>query len=197
MRRLFMVTMLVLAGASTASAQMVDPPRRVVFADVGYARTMDDEGYLGSGAALRVGAGYRLSRRWTIQGIVERIPYHRDVEWLRFDGRMLFGGVEAAFLAAKPKVRPYFTVGTGIGDDDGVWIDKRSIHPRLPRVEERRERHYRVTMVTTSGGIDVKVSERTSIQAGLRYHGLLDAGPGGDLAPLMILQPTIGAAFRW
>ena len=191
-----MVVMLLFARASSASAQTADPPRRVVFADVGYARTVDDEGYLGSGAALQVGAGYRVSRRWTIHGMVERIPYHRDVEWLRFDGRVLFGSVEASFLAAKTKVRPYFTVGAGIGDDDGVWISKRTIDPRLPRVEERSERHYRVTMLVTSGGVDIKVSERTSIRAGLRFHGLLGTS-GGDLAPHMILQPTIGAAFRW
>ncbi len=179
------------------AAQQVDQPRRVVFADVGHARTMDDEGFLGSGAAVHAGVGYRVSRRWTIQAVVDRIAYHRDVEYLRFDGRVLFGGVEAAFLAAKTRVRPYVTVGAGIADDDWVWISKRTIDPRLPRVEERSEQHYRLGMVTSSVGLDVRVSERTSIRAGLRFHGLLDRKPGGDLAPHTIIQPTVGAAFRW
>lgn len=197
MRYLSMVALLMLPGASTARAQTAEPPRWVLSADVGHARVADDEGYLGSGAAVRGGVGYRISRRWTIQAFVERIPYHRDVEYLRFDGRVLLGGAEAAFLAAKEKFRPYVTVGAAAGGDDRVWISKRVLDPRLPRIEERSEHHYRVSMLTSSTGLDVRVSDRTSVRAGLRFHGLLGRGAGRDLAPHVIIQPTIGAAFRW
>jgi hypothetical protein len=92
-----------LNGTTTAAAQRVTEPRGVVFADLGYARVLDDEGYLGSGAAVRAGAGVRVASQWTIQAVVDRIPYYRDVEYLRFDGRMLFAGAEAAFLSRNAK----------------------------------------------------------------------------------------------
>jgi hypothetical protein len=153
--------------------------------------------YLGSGAAVHAGAGFRVSPRWTIQAIVDRVPYYRDIDYLRFDGRVLFAAVKAAFLSRNAKVRPYFTLGAGVMDDDRIWINKRTVDPRLPRVKERSDLHYGLNMFTTSGGLDFGVSERTSIRAGLRLHGLLDTGRGRDLAPHTILQPTIGAAFRW
>lgn len=52
-------------------------------------------------------------------------------------------------------------------------------------------------MFTSSGGLDVKVSERTSTRAGLRFHELLDPVGGRDLAQHTIFQPIVGAAFRW
>lgn len=197
MKKYTALAVLMLAGTATAAAQPASEPWGVVFADVGYARTVDDEGYLGNGAAVRVGVGVRVSSRWTIQAIVDRIPYFRDIEYLRFDGRVIVGGVEAAFLSANPKVRPYFTVGAGVMDDDRIWIHKTTIDPRLPRVEERSDLHYRLKMFTSSTGVDVRVAEGTSIRAGLRLHGLIDTGGGKDLAPHTIVQPTIGAAFRW
>jgi hypothetical protein len=50
-------------------------------------------------------------------------------------------------------------------------------------------------MLRSSGGLDVRVSDRLSIRTSLRFHGLLDTGD--DLAAHIILQPTIGSAWRW
>lgn len=49
--------------------------------------------------------------------------------------------------------------------------------------------------MTASTGLDFRVSDRASVRAGMRFHGLLDTGD--DLAAHIILQPAIGAAFRW
>lgn len=181
--------------SATGAFAQASAPRRVVFADIGYARTYDDEGLLGSGAALRGGAGLRVTPRLTIQAVVDRIPYYRDIEYLRFDGRVLFGGVELAFQSSRPHVRPFITIGVGAFDDDRMSIAKTIVDPLLPRVETSRESHYSFGMFTSSGGVDIRVSDRASIRAGVRLHGLLNTG--NDAVPHSIIQPTIGAAYRW
>ena len=81
--------------------------RFLAFGDIGYARTWDDEGLLGAGASLTGGFGVRLTPRLTVQAIVDRVGYHRDEDWLTFDGRVIFAGVEAAFSSSGRKVRGY------------------------------------------------------------------------------------------
>ena len=49
--------------------------------------------------------------------------------------------------------------------------------------------------LTSSGGIDVGVSERASIRAGLRFYWLLDTGE--DLFPHIMLQPTAALVLRF
>jgi opacity protein-like surface antigen len=169
--------------------------RGVVFGDIGYARTWDDEGLLGTGASVSVGAGWRLTRALTLQAILDRIPYHRDIEYLTFDGRVLFTGVEAAFQSTNPRVRPFGTVGVGLFNDDGVWITKTAVPFSFTRVEERLDRSYTLAAMTLSGGLDFRTSERLSIRVSLRFHGLLDTGD--DLAPHTIIRPGIGVAWRW
>jgi hypothetical protein len=193
--RLVLLWIVLCSAPFGADAQPVDEGRRVVFADVAYASTADDEGSLGRGLALSGGFGYRISPRVTLQGIAERISYHRDVEWLAFDGRILFFGVEAAFQSTRRTVRPFATLGVGMFDDRGTWIQKTAIHPSLPRVEERVDRSYQLAAMTASGGVDFRVSDRASVRASVRFHGLVDTGD--DLAPHTNIQPGIGVAWRW
>jgi outer membrane protein with beta-barrel domain len=194
MKRLAVALLFFLMPAAPARAQ-TDAPRRVVFGDLGYSRTWDDEGLLGSGAALRGGVGFRLTPRLTLQAVVDRVPYHRDIEYLKVDGRVLYGGVELGFLSANPRVRPYITIGIGRFKDDGVWVFKHFTGPGSQREEEAIPRHYSAGMFTSSGGVEVRMSDRTSIRAGLRLHGLLNTG--NDALPHTIIQPTIGVAYRW
>lgn len=183
-----------LLGPVEASAQ-APPGRFAAFGDIGYARTWDDEGLLGGGASVTAGVGVRLTPRLVLQGIVNRLNYHRDEEWLTFDGRVIFAGVEAAFSSSRRKVRPFWSIGGGFFNDDGVTIWKTTIDPRLPRVEERVDRGYTLAAMTASGGVEVPVSDRASIRAGVRFHGLLDTGE--DAAPHTIIQPTVGMSWRW
>ncbi len=170
--------------------------RIVVFGDLGRARTYDDEGFLGNGMSLTAGAGYRLTERLTIQAIAERIAYKRDISYLTFDGRVIFVGAEAAFQYGTRRVRPFWTIGAGFFNDDGIDVRKRIVDPRLPPVEdERGERHFTLAAMTASGGIDIPVAKRWSVRAGVRFHGLLDTGD--DAAPHLNLQPSIGLAWRW
>jgi hypothetical protein len=182
--------------AATAAAQGVaNEPRAVVFADVGYARMWDDEGLLGSGASLSGGGGFKVTRRVTIQALVDRVGYHRDVEWLTFDGRVLFAGVEAAFQLTRPRVRPFVTVGIGVFDDRGTWIRKTMVAPFQTVVEPPIIRDYTLSASTASGGIDFRLTDHASIRASVRIHGLL--ARGDDLAPHTIIRPGIGAAWSW
>lgn len=203
-----LLSMLMCLAPATAVAQADDLAHRgVVFGELAYARTWDDEGLLGSGAGLGIGVGFRLTPRTTIQAIFERIPYYRDAEHLTFDGRVLFIGAEAAFQTAGRTVRPFATLGVGVMFDDGVWIrktiDPRAfvdpttfiVQPSLTRVEERIDRDYELAAMTASGGLDFAISQRVSIRAGVRFHGLLDTGD--DLAPHIIIQPGVGVVWRW
>jgi hypothetical protein len=181
--------------ASELFAQDTFNPRWIALGEVAYARTWDDEGLLGKGAGLSVGLGYRLTSRLHVQALIQRIPYNRDIEYLTFDGRVLFTGLEAAFQSSKPKVRPMATIGAGVFNDDGVWIQKTIVNPSLPRVTTSSPRNYNLAAMTASGGVDFWLNERASIRTTVRFHGLLDTGD--DAAPHIIIQPGIGVAWRW
>jgi hypothetical protein len=177
-----------IAAAQTTSLEH----RLVAFGDLGYARVFDDEGLLGTGASLSGGIGFRLTPGKTLQALVDYMPYHREAESFTFDGRVVFVGAEMAFQSNRPKVRPFVTVGVGFFDDHGSWVHKRQIDPSQGTTGAR---DFTLAAMTSSGGIDVRVSEQASIRVGLRFHGLLDTGD--DAAPHTIFRPSIGALWRW
>jgi hypothetical protein len=195
MRHWIIGSLLIALRAGETFAQDGSNPRWIAFGDVAYARTWDDEGLLGRGAGLSGGIGYRLTSRLHVQALIQRIPYYRDIEYLTFDGRVLFSGLEAAFQSTKPKVRPIATIGIGVFNDDGVWIQKTIVNPSVPRVTTTSNRDHNLGAMTASGGVDIRVSERASIRTTVRFHGLLNTGD--DAAPHIIIQPGIGFAWRW
>src|SRR5687767_5949922 len=195
MRTPLATVILFLVSGLTAAAQPAREPRFVVFADAGYARTADDEGLLGSGAALSTGVGFRVSPRLTIQAVFDRIPYYRNASHLTFDGRVLYAGVEASLQSTRRQVRPFITIGVGMMNDQKVWTHKTQVGPAEFRVDRITEHHYTLSMLRSSAGLDIRVSEQASIRTSLRFHGLLDTGD--DLATHIVLQPTIGVAWRW
>ena len=189
--------MAVLAAATSATAQAPAEPRGVVFAGVGYARTADDEGLLGAGAALSGGAGLRVTPGLTVQAVFDRIPYHRDEDYLAFDGRVLFIGVEAAFQSQRPRVRPFVTIGAGVMNDQKDWTHRTQPGPGQFRVESITHHEYTLPAIRSSGGVDVRLTDALSLRVGLTFHDLLDTGDGDDLAAHFILQPAVGVAWRW
>ena len=195
MTKLALPVVLSLACASTATAQPAGEPQGIALFDLGYARTLDDEGLLGTGAALSLAVGWRLTPRLTIQGVFDRIPYHRTESYLEFDGRVLMGGVETTFQSSRPDVRPYLTVGVVFGHDHKLWTHKTQTGPAQFRVDSVTEHEYTVAMTRLAGGLDFRVSDRISVRTSLRWHGLLNTGH--DLAVHNIFQPTIGAAWWW
>src|SRR5688572_6854762 len=180
-------------------AQSPDPApaesRFLVMAGTGYGTTWDDEGMLGRGMGLSVAAGLRLGPRLTILGVVDRVSYYRDVEWLTFDGRAMFAGAELSFEFGNGRVRPYVTFGAGVLNDDGIWVRKTQTGPSQPRIEERTDRKGTRAAMTGSSGIEVGVAPRVSLRGGLRFHGLLDTGD--DLFPHVVIQPTVAAVLRF
>ena len=190
--------MLILAALATVAVHadaQTPAARRVVFGTIGYATTADDEGLLGRGTALAVGAGLRVTDRLTVQAVFDRIPYHRDEDYLAFDGRVLFAGVEAAFQWHPSRVQPFVTVGAGVLNDEKRWTHRTLVGPGEPRDESVTEHAYTLAAVRSSGGIDIRVSDAFAVRAGATFHGLL--GTGNDLAAHMILQPMAGVVWRW
>ena len=182
------------AGSVRADAQ-TPTERGVVFGTIGYATTADDEGLLGRGAALGAGAGLRVTDRLTVQAVFDRIPYHRDEEYLAFDGRVLFVGAEAAFQWHPSRVHPFVTVGAGVMNDEKRWTHRTLIAPGQQRDESVTEHAYTLAAMRSSGGVDIRVSDAFAVRAGATFHGLLDTG--NDLAAHMIVQPFAGVVWRW
>ena len=176
------------------SAAAQTEQRFVAFGDIGIAKTADDEGVLGNGMSLSGGLGYRLTERLTVQAILERIGYDRNLDYLKIDGRVIFTGIEASWLWKPGRVQPFVTVGAGFFNDDGTWT-YRSTTPFGPRTEEVSARHYTLAAMTSSTGFEVPVSTHASVRAAFRFHGLLDTGD--DLAPHMMIQGSVGLAWRW
>jgi opacity protein-like surface antigen len=191
---LLLLAFLALSLPAAAQTAIPDEPRFVALAGTGWGTTWDDEGLLGRGPGLAGGIGVRLTPRVTLVAIVDRVGYYRDVEWLTFDGRVVFGGAEAAF-DWPGRVRPYVTVGVGVLNDSGIWIQKTSPGPLQPTVETRVDRRGSRAGMTSSAGLSVAMSSRLSLRAGLRWYGLLQTGD--DLFPHAMLQPTIGIAWRF
>jgi hypothetical protein len=180
------------------TAQSPDPatvePRYVAIAGAGFGTTWDDEGLLGRGMGLSGAAGMRLGRRLTILGLVDRVSYYRDVEWLTFDGRIVFAGAEMSLQFGTGRVKPYVTFGGGALNDSGVWIRKAQ-GPTPSRIDERIDRGGSAAAITGSGGVEIEVTPRVSLRGGLRMYGLLDTGD--DLFPHTVIQPTAAAVLRF
>ncbi len=177
------LTLLFLLLAPAAAAQASEP-RGVAFVEFGYARTWDDEGLLGTGAALSAGAGFRVSERWTIQALLSRVPYRWEASYLTIDGHFIFTGIEGSFQSRRRRNRPFTTIGVGMMNDDSVWTR-----------DDVTRHEYTLAMFTASTGVEVRVSGRVSVVGRIRLYGLLDTGD--DLAPHTSIQPAIGVTSRW
>jgi hypothetical protein len=177
-----------------SSQSTTGEPRFVVIAGTGFGTTWDDEGLLGRGPGISVAAGMRLGPRLMVLGLVDRVSYYRDVEWLSFDGRIVFTGAELSLQFAEGRTRPYVTFGAGALNDSGIWIRK-TPGPIESRIDERIDRAGTHAAMTGSGGVDVRVSPRVSLRGGLRFYGLLDTGD--DLFPHVVIQPTVSVVLRF
>jgi hypothetical protein len=191
-------TILVLAPAIAGAQTTTTFDRRhVVFAEIGYARTIHDEGLLGDGGSGSGGYGYRLTPGKTIQGLVSYASYYHEGVSSTFDGRALFVGAEIAFQSTRPRFRPFVTVGAGVLDFDDTRVNRREISPGRTMVDPPIARVFTLPGMTGSGGIDFYINEHASIRAGVRIHGVLGGVTAESSSPFMIFRPSVGAAFRW
>lgn len=180
------------AGAQVASS---NASRSVADVGAGFGTTWDDEGLLGRGLGVSGGVGVRATPRLTVRAFIDRVAYYRDVEWLTFDGRVIFAGAEASLRLRRSGTSAYVTIGAGMLNDSGIWVRKGQVGPSQTRTDERIARTGTRAALTSSGGMDIRVSERASIRVGLRFYGLLDTGE--DLFPHVTLQPTTALALRF
>ena len=96
----------------------------------------------GRGAGVSAGVGIDVPPGFSVRAFVDRVSYYRDVEWLTFDGRVLFAGAEASLRLRRPGTRPYVTIGAGILNDSGIWTRKTQTGPSQSRVDEKIERTH-------------------------------------------------------
>jgi len=199
-----LVVALLPAEVMAQTAEPKTEPRYVLMAGAGHGTTWDDEGLLGHGIGLSAAAGMRIGPRFTILGLVDRVSYYRDVDWLTFDGRTVFAGAELSLQLGTGRTRPYVTFGAGVLNDDGIWVRKTQTGPSQPRMEERTDREGTRAAMTGSGGIEVGVAPRVSLRGGLRFYGkhdilngAFDAQLGHDPFPHLIIQPTVAAVLRF
>jgi opacity protein-like surface antigen len=192
---LVLMCALIPARGLAQTAPSNDEPRAVVDVGAGFGTTWDDEGLLGRGLGVSGGASMRIAPRLAFRAFVDRVAYYRDVDWLTFDGRVIFAGAEASLRWRPSGTSPYLTIGAGMLNDSGIWIRKTQTGPSQSRVDEQIDRTGTRAALTSSGGIEVRVSERASIRAGLRFYGLLDTGE--DLFPHVMLQPTTALVLRF
>lgn len=169
--------------------------RYIAMAGGGFGTTWDDEGMLGRGLGVSGAAGMRVGRRLSIVVLADRVAYYRDVEWLTFDGRIIFVGAEVDATLGSGRGAPYLTFGAGVLNDSGSWIRKTQTGPGQPRIDERIDRTGSKATMTGSGGVDIRVSPRVSLRGGLRFYGLLDTGD--DLFPHVVIQPSATAVVRF
>jgi hypothetical protein len=106
------IALLLAAGCLTAA----DPPRRDVFGFVGYGKTYDDEGSLGAGLNGGGGFGYRLTRRFGVQGDVNLFRTRREFGAGYPDytahGALVMGNGLLHFSSSA--VQPYLLFGAGL-----------------------------------------------------------------------------------
>ena len=192
---LLLICALVPAHGLAQMAPSNGETRGIVDAGAGLGITWDDEGLLGRGGGVSAGVGIQVNPGFAVRAFVDRIAYYRDVDWLTFDGRVLFAGAEASLQWRRPRTSPYVTLGAGMLNDSGIWTRKTQTGPSQARIDEQIERTGTLAALTSSGGIDIRLSDRASIRAGLRFYGLLDTGE--DLFPHIVLQPTAALVLRF
>jgi opacity protein-like surface antigen len=193
-----LIVVILLLTPSLVRAQLPDsagPGTPFVFGGVGFGTTWDDEGLLGRGLGVSGGAGVMLTPTIGLAAFVDRVRYYRDVEWLTFDGRVVFAGGELSWRVDGRGMSPYLTIGAGAMNDSGTWVRKTRVGTGQSRIDETIERRGTKAALTASGGIDIPASETLSIRAGVRFYGLLQTGD--DLFPHLVLQPTAAAILRF
>jgi hypothetical protein len=192
---LFLVLVLTPGAAAAQSSRDRASGRFVVIAGTGFGTTWDDEGLLGRGVAISGGAGAWLTEHIALVAFVDRVAYFRDVEWLTFEGRTLFGGAETSVSFSLGRTRPYVTAGVGVLNDSGTWLREVQTGPSSSRIEERIDRTGSRATMTVSSGLDIAVASRLSVRGGVRLYGLLDTGD--DSFPHIGVQPTVSVLVRF
>ena len=163
-----------------------------VVADTGHATTWDDEGLLGRGVPLSAGVGVALTPGLRLLGFVERLPYERDITYLRFDGRIFVYGVEATWHFRERGVRPFIGGGIGVLDNDGIWIRRTTQVPFGPTTEEEIDLGDVLTTLFFSAGVEIPVHRRISIRPSFRMYA---PQANDDFDPWMVVRPGVGVSI--
>ena len=197
MTRLLLLAALILHAAPVLAQSRVDAAL-----GIGYARTLDDEGSIGSGVSLAGDLSVRVTPRIGLGVRVDRIHNVRDAAGgaLVIDGDSTIVGAEARFHVGGGAVQPILHAGYGILSYSGTTTLGA---PQTASLFDPSRSPITVTTSTKSGSagvvsagadLDVFVSPRISIRPGIMVN--MTQGAGESL-PWMLWRAGVGVGIHW
>ena len=154
---------------------------------VGHGRTWDDEGGIGSGAAIGGSVEYRFRPKLSVNGAVERLAHERDTGFLKFSGRTVFATIGVTYHFAATGVSPYVGGGFGGAFYEGTLADDIAgdlvVH-----------RNSTSTLGYGNAGIDIPIGDRLVISPDVR---VTLCQPQDDFAPWSAIRFGVKAAVRF
>ena len=105
---------------SMCTSARAQDSRAAVSAVTGGARTYDDEGSLGSGWLAGAAADYVLFGTTRLQGSLEYVSHHRDIEYFGSTGGTTIAGISLVHRFGRQRVQPYVLAGLTVGHHSGT-----------------------------------------------------------------------------
>lgn len=178
---------------STLLAQSAPPPPAPpsplsIAVLVGQVRTWDDEGSIGSGAAVGGSVEYRFRPKLSVNGAVERLAHERDTGFLKFSGRTLFATIGVTYHVAATGVSPYVGGGFGGAFYNGELRDGFATPP------ETRPRSSTSTLGYGNAGVDIPIGNRVVMSPDVR---IAFCQPQDDFAPWSTIRFGVKAAVTF
>jgi opacity protein-like surface antigen len=189
------------AASSTALRSRVSP---MIFGRVGWARLTDDEGSLGSGGTVGVGAIVPFTPRLAVQATYDRHRHRRDLDLVGPPGSTASGGFTGTeqlvaakallFFHADKSIRPYAGLGLSFLDSKRVstfptFVPQPNGFP-IPGPPEVFRYHSQGAGLGFAAGVDVRATSRLSVLGDLT----LDLNEPDALGSTRL---TVGAGWRF
>jgi opacity protein-like surface antigen len=189
------------AAQPSAALRRISP---MIFGRVGWARLTDDEGSLGSGGTVGVGAIVQFTPRIAVQASYDRHTHRRDLESPGPPGSTASGGFTGTeqlltakalfFFHADKRVRPYAGIGLSYLDSERVstfptFVPQPNGFP-TPGPPEIFRYHTQGAGLGFAAGMDVRVTRRLSVLGDLT----LDLNNPDALGSTRL---TVGAGWRF
>ena len=185
----------VLAQSSAPSSMSGEAPWRV-FGGVGLGQVTDDEGSLGRGPELTVGAGRQLSGTWSLEAVVLRHHHERgDAFRVDADVTSAIGRVVVHVGGEASTARLFASVGAGVARHAGS-VGFVGGQPEAPVVGPRSSYASTGGVAEFGLGLDIRAGRRWFIRPELRARSThLDRSPHAPEPPY--LTGVAGVTIGW
>jgi hypothetical protein len=180
-------------AAQSAPVSTDSAPRvwRIV-AGIGFGRVYDDEGSLGSGPEVSGGVGFRLTRTWSIEGVVSRHRHERN-DAFRVDSHATsaVGRLVAHVGREDGPARLFLSAGGGVVRHAGT-VSFAGGPPVPPAAYEATG-----ALLELGVGVDIAASQRWFIRPGVQVRvSKLDRPTFGPEPPYSTGLATVTVGWR-